>query len=266
LSESELEKILSDMPLFSALNQETISGIAAWSGMHSFHSDEFIVHEGEIASNFFLILDGQVEVRRDSKPVARLARGQFFGETTIAEDESRSADVVAIQQTTCLSLTRSQLKEVMEKNPSVAIKLLEEVTKRYGRGAAETEQDVKSSFGTPFHFESESCKKVFESLVDCFVSDYMIKRFVTEKCGWRSVTEISKDSGVSVSLLYGKQGKIGSALEEPVKRGLVETRFFPGERGRGGEVTRFRIQYEKDPVKAYVNQVIRFGRKAPKES
>jgi signal-transduction protein with cAMP-binding, CBS, and nucleotidyltransferase domain len=264
LSESDLEKILSDMPLFSTLNQERISSIAAWSGMHSFRPGDFIVHEGEIATNFFLILEGQVEVRRDSKPVARLARGQFFGETTIAQDETRSADVIATQQTTCLTMTRSQLKEVMEKHPVVAIKLLEEVTKRYGRTAGDTGKEKLTD--SSFDFESEQSKKVFESLVDCFISDYMIKKFVTDRCGWRSVTDISKESGVSISLLYGKQGKIGSALEEPVKRGLIESRFFPGERGRGGEVTRFRIQYEKDPVKSYVNHTIRTGRKPRKET
>jgi hypothetical protein len=269
LSQPEVERILSNTPLFSTLDQEKIRAVLALSEKRSFRSGECIVREGEIASDFFLILEGQVEVQRDSKPVARLGRGQFFGETTLAQDEARSADIIAMQPTICLRLTKAQLREVIEKNPLVAIKLLEEVTKRYRRAVKEAgagKEGVGLEPERMFDFESETSRQIFESLVDSFINDYMIKKFVTEKCGWRTITEISRESGVPTSLLYGKQGKIGSALEEPVRRGLVEIRFFPGERGRGGEVMRSRIAYEKEPVKGYVNTTIRTGRKLSKKS
>ena len=34
---------------------------------------------------------------------------------------------------------------------------------------------------------------------------------------------------------------------------LVETRFFPGERGRGGNIMKLRICYEKEPVKRHID-------------
>ena len=267
MSEQEIEKILQETPLFSTLDEEKIKEIAKISEKRSFNPNEFTIHEGDIASSFFLILDGQVEVQRRAKSIRRMGRGQFFGETTLARDESRSADVVAIQPTTCLKLSSSQLKELIEINPQIAIKLLEEMIKRnrtITKESAAEEQDKMSSSEQIFDFGSESARQIFENLVDSFIRDYMVKKFVSEKCGWRSVPEISRQTGASLSVLYGKQGGVGSAFEEPIRRGLVETRFFPGERGRGGEIMRFRVAYEKEPIKSYVNQKIRDGRKSPK--
>jgi adenylate cyclase len=109
-------------------------------------------------------------------------------------------------------------------------------------------------------FKSDTTRKVFDSLVDCFVEDYMVRKYVAEKSGWRTLGEISQRAHVSPSLLYGKHSTFGTALDEPVRRGLVETRIFPGERGRGGEVMRLKIAYDKEPIKEYVNKRVMLGR------
>jgi hypothetical protein len=108
-----------------------------------------------------------------------------------------------------------------------------------------------------FKFRSEKTKVMFDCLVDAFVQDYMTKKFHTEKSGWRSLVEISRETGISSSTIYARKGGMSPLLGELVQRGLAEARVFTGERGRGGEVTRLRIAYEKEPVKDYVNQRIR---------
>jgi len=42
-------------------------------------------------------------------------------------------------------------------------------------------------------------------------------------------------------------------LEKVVRSGIVEFRVFPGERGRGGNVIKVRMNYEKEPVKRIVD-------------
>ena len=103
---------------------------------------------------------------------------------------------------------------------------------------------------------------MFESLVDFFIEDYMAKKYVAEKSGWRTLGEIADKSHVSPSALYGKHSTLGQALDEPVRRGLIETRIFPGERGRGGEVMRLRVAYDKEPIRDFVNKKVMLGRNA----
>jgi adenylate cyclase len=101
--------------------------------------------------------------------------------------------------------------------------------------------------------EPELVQKTFEKLEDAFISDYMLKKIVAEKCGWRSAYEISRDTGAPLQAYYAKNGDLGPALKETIRKGLIEMRYFPGERGRGGEVRRFRIAYEKEPIRTNVD-------------
>lgn len=129
-SPTEVEKAVRETPLFSSLTSKGISEICGGSEARTFQKEEFIVREGEIAQVFFLILEGQVEVRQRGKTIKRMGRGQFFGEATLGRDEVRSADVVAIERTSCLIMSASQLKEFINANPEIAIKLLEEMIRR----------------------------------------------------------------------------------------------------------------------------------------
>ena len=80
----------------------------------TFPSNEFIVQEGEVAKSFYLIIEGQVEVKLGSRAIARMGRGQFFGETTLAQDETRTADILTTRPTKCLVLTEQHLNDLIE--------------------------------------------------------------------------------------------------------------------------------------------------------
>jgi adenylate cyclase len=114
------------------------------------------------------------------------------------------------------------------------------------------------------HFKLPTTRKAFDSLVDAFIHDYMAKKYFADKSGWRTLAEVAEMARISKSALYGKHSSIGPALHEPLRRGLIETRVFPGERGRGGEVMRLRIAYDREPIKEFVNSKILQGRNSVK--
>jgi len=63
-----------------------------------------------------------------------------------------------------------------------------------------------------------------------------------EKCGWRSLVQIAEGTGFAPNALYGKKpGHLGADLQELIANSQIELRYFGGERGRGGEVMRFRV-------------------------
>jgi TolB-like protein/Tfp pilus assembly protein PilF len=103
-------------------------------------------------------------------------------------------------------------------------------------------------------FLSPRANLLFDYLVKAFIDDYM-RRYPLEKSGWRSVTEAAHEIGVSSSTMYGKRGEFSPFVNELVREGFAEVRVFPRERGRGGEVSRLRISYEKKPVQTLVDRV-----------
>jgi hypothetical protein len=107
-----------------------------------------------------------------------------------------------------------------------------------------------------FKFKSERARPVFQHLVKEFLNDYMTRRIYVEKAGWRSLMEIVRDLKMPRSTLYGPGGRTGPVLAELERRGLVEARVFPKERGRGGEVKKIRIAYDNSVVKRVVEQTV----------
>jgi tetratricopeptide (TPR) repeat protein len=105
-----------------------------------------------------------------------------------------------------------------------------------------------------FQFKTDNARKVFEYLTKAFIDDYMKRRLPLEKSGWRTLVQIKENAKVPKSSIYSTIKRRGYAISELEKRGLVETRIFPGERGRGGRITKARVFYEKETIKRYIDQ------------
>src|SRR5207244_13561468 len=98
-------EMLEMTPLFSGLNERQLKAIVKSSKERSFKKGEAIVREGESRVGFYLIVGGSAEVRRDGRALTKLARGQFFGEMGLLDQQPRSAAVVALEHTNCLVLS-----------------------------------------------------------------------------------------------------------------------------------------------------------------
>ncbi len=107
-----------------------------------------------------------------------------------------------------------------------------------------------------FQFTTNNAQTVFEHLTRTFIEDYMKRRLPLEKSGWRSLIQIQTGTKVPKSSLYGTEKHRGLAISELEKRGLIETRIFPGERGRGGKILKTRVAYDKETIKRYIDHHI----------
>jgi hypothetical protein len=65
---------------------------------------------------------------------------------------------------------------------------------------------------------------------------------------------IVKNARISKRAVYGANGLNGRAISELERRGLVEIRVFPGERGRGGLIQKARVSYEKETIARLVDE------------
>jgi tetratricopeptide (TPR) repeat protein len=112
---------------------------------------------------------------------------------------------------------------------------------------------------TPIEILSdEKGQIVFENLVKAFIQDYIVNKIPVEKCGWRSLRVIERETGVPGSVLYAKTGGVGSLLRQLLGSKLVESAIFSGERGRGGEITKVRVAYlANTAAKEFVDKELR---------
>lgn len=97
----------------------------------AFADGEFIVRKGEPGQEMFIIQSGGVVVRRGSETeVARLGKGEFFGEMSVLESSLRDADVIAEGDTRVLVLGPGALFVRLRRDPSFALELLQALSRR----------------------------------------------------------------------------------------------------------------------------------------
>ncbi len=133
-------------------------------------------------------------------------------------------------------------------------------SEKEANGRREDGSPTSSSSIGNFEFKANKAARIFDHLVKAFELDYMTKRFARDDSGWRTLGDVATGMRISTSIVYSKKkNQFSPPIQELLQRGMIERRFFHNERGRGGEVMRFRIAYDQEFVKIYFEQKIRHG-------
>ena len=130
MDKKELVKLLIRAPLFSRLSAKGIEEVLAIASQKKFTAGSTIVAQGSTGVGFYLVLTGRAQVSRHGKEIAELGAGTFFGEMCILDGAPRSADVIAVEDTTCLMLRQWDIRSVISRNPDVGMAMLEELSRR----------------------------------------------------------------------------------------------------------------------------------------
>lgn len=124
------EEFLARVPVFAHCTADEIHAIASVAQESFFQPAQIIVTQGTPGQAFYLILSGRVEILRDGVSLGAFGAGDFFGEMSLLDNAPRSATIRAIDATSCLMLSSWDFKALLEQHPSIAIKLLEVLSRR----------------------------------------------------------------------------------------------------------------------------------------
>ena len=132
-----MEKIelLQSVSIFWDLDNDELGYIADKMVAKHFENGNYIFLEDSEGEQCFFVLEGSVKVTRLSKDgreviLAMLNEGDFFGEMSLLDGESRSANVIALEKTKVLTLDRNDFIAVVNDYPQIAVQLLKELARR----------------------------------------------------------------------------------------------------------------------------------------
>jgi CRP-like cAMP-binding protein len=117
-------------PLFEGLSDKELKELAMRTEDLDFATGKVLCREGEIGSDFFVIMDGDVEVTRGGELLATDHPGDFFGEISLVEDVPRNATVTATTPVRCFVLSRGRFLHVLDDHPEVERKVMRALAKR----------------------------------------------------------------------------------------------------------------------------------------
>jgi MFS family permease len=117
--EAQELRLLTGVPLFAPLPGTSLEHIAGRLVPLRIEPGTVVVREGDAGDRFYVIVEGEVEISAEGKPVATQGPGGYFGEIALLKDVPRTATVTAETPVVLYALDREDfLATVTGHSPS----------------------------------------------------------------------------------------------------------------------------------------------------
>ncbi len=122
-------EVLRSVPLFSLLDQDETAVLAAQVELKEFAARQRIYKKGDAGGQAYVMLSGKVRVTtidEDGQEVVvdEPAPGEFFGFASMLEQTPHYTNAIALEQTSCLEISRDDIAVLLERKPHAGMDLL----------------------------------------------------------------------------------------------------------------------------------------------
>jgi CRP-like cAMP-binding protein len=116
--------VLREVPLLSTLSRKHLDLIARHADEVAVDAGKVLARQGGLGQEFFVVLEGRARVERDGKVIARLGKGDVFGEMSLLDKKPRSATVVNETPVSVLVVAAASFSELLDSVPELRRKVL----------------------------------------------------------------------------------------------------------------------------------------------
>lgn len=116
-------ELLRGLPLFELCSKRDLRRIAAIAVEQEIEADEELIREGEPAGEFYVVVEGEVDVRRRGRRIARLGTGSFVGEIALLSRSPRTATVIATTPLRVLAISGRDFVALLDTLPELWLKV-----------------------------------------------------------------------------------------------------------------------------------------------
>ena len=151
----EIKDLLKSTHLFQDLSSRELKLLEGMVHVRHFRVGEAIFRQGEVGVGMYIVSYGSIEIciedgslsaTDDESQITRVTRlksGDFFGELSLVEDNSRrGASAIAQEEAALIGFFKPDLFEIIERNPSMGAKILFRLSEALGRRLKATTSKV----------------------------------------------------------------------------------------------------------------------------
>jgi CRP/FNR family transcriptional regulator, cyclic AMP receptor protein len=121
---------LAKVPLFAAASKRDLEFLASRVDEVELKPGQTVIREGQPTESFFIITNGNVQVARAGKPMARLGPGEFFGEIGMLDRGPASATVTTDGPVEAMVLSHAQFRDAIKGNDALAMQVIAAMAER----------------------------------------------------------------------------------------------------------------------------------------
>ena len=137
LSQDTKVQALKRAPLFEDLSRKELVHLARVCDDLEVRPGKVLCKEGQMGREFFVIVDGKVQVTRKGRLLATLSGGDFLGEIAVVSDMPRTATATAETPVRLFVLTGRDFRVVLDDNPTVERKVLRALARRLAEASSD---------------------------------------------------------------------------------------------------------------------------------
>ena len=133
LRRNQKVELIRQVPLFADLSKRELEEIASIADEIDFAEGKELIREGARGREFFVLLDGAVDVTQDGHRINQLGAGDFFGEIALVlPDCVRTATVTASTPVEALVVTGQDFHSLLQRSSSIELKVMKAAASRLG--------------------------------------------------------------------------------------------------------------------------------------
>ena len=127
--DSKLEA-LRTVPLFAGLSRSQLAAVGRIADELDLPAGKTLITEGASGRQFFVLLDGQADVRRGRRRINTLAAGDFFGEISLVSKRPATATVTTTAPARVAVITARNFLQLLRTSPEIQLKGLQALAER----------------------------------------------------------------------------------------------------------------------------------------
>jgi CRP/FNR family transcriptional regulator, cyclic AMP receptor protein len=125
-----IDEQLAAVPLFEGLSKKQLRRMSSLMTRLELPAGKVLTREGQEGYEFFIVLEGEVEVRQGNRVVVTRGPGEYVGEIALLDKRPRTATVVAATPVSVEVLSRREFMSLLAEAPELSEQILATVAQR----------------------------------------------------------------------------------------------------------------------------------------
>lgn len=122
--------MLAKVPLLAGLGQKDLVQVGSLCDEVDLPAGHVLMREGATGNEFYVIVDGRVDVTRDGQSLRTLGPGDFLGEIALVDRGPRTATATAANAVRALVVGAREFHSLLDAHPSIRAAVLTSLAQR----------------------------------------------------------------------------------------------------------------------------------------
>jgi CRP-like cAMP-binding protein len=127
-----IDERLQQVPMFEELSKKQLRQISSLMTRIERPAGTVLIEEGRTGHEFFIVLEGEVEVRHGDQVIATRGPGEYFGEIALLDKRPRTATVVVTKPVVVEVLGPQEFASLLAQAPELSQEMMATMARRLG--------------------------------------------------------------------------------------------------------------------------------------